>query len=350
MMKPSLEKVLFPALLMAAFTGHAVADEQPAAKILIAAANNPQRIEAPADPEATPQVKAVTKYIGNGDTVGVYDVWFDMQTDNDGDGYYSKFKLNFDIDSRYNNHRIYVTGHLNNEASTPLFRTDPFSISGETGNDTYSATVLLTEGYPSSQYDLTLRIYDAQTNSLLLTWGPVQDGRMSQLFLEDSARDAVSSADVQVFELAYTLRDDRDGDGYFTSADVRIDVDAPYQSRSIYASLFLIDHHNNWIPLLDSTTTNINGFSNTDALRVDFVLDSGFDPQRYRLGAQIYDAWNHNLLVTATSPESTPLHMESIEYDTNGYYDDHHSRSGGATGIVLLAGLALLWNQRRRQR
>lgn len=342
---------LFTALALTSVQQIALAESAPTAKFTGETSTNPQRT----DDSETAAGKSAAKYISNGDNVGIYDVWFETQTDHDGDGYHSKFKVFFDVDSRYSNHSIYVTGQLNNGASTPLFRTEPFTISGETGNDTYSTTVLLTEGYPSDQYDLTLRIYDAQSNALLLTWGPAQDGQMSQLFLEDADRDAASSADIQVFEFAYTLHSDLDGDGYFTEADVRIDVDAPQQSRSLYASLFLVDQSGHWIPLRNSSVVNVSGYAGGDAIHMDFLLDSGFDPQRYRLGTRLYDAYSHNLLLTTTTPSSTPARMESLDYDHSfyleeEYYEEEHHHSGGSTGLILLPGLYALWRVKKRRR
>lgn len=343
---------LFTTLTLAMLSQPLMAADAPTAKFSGETVTNPNRAN-DADATLEGQAKMAAKYIAGGDTVGIYDIWFAEQSDQDGDGYHSKFKAFFDIDSRYSNHRIYVTGQLSGNNTTPLFRTDPFTVSGETGNDTYSTTVLLTSGYPSGQYDLTLRVYDAQSNALLLTWGPQQDGQMSQLFLEDASRDAVSNADLQVFEFAYTLHTDHDGDGYFTEADVRIDVDAPQQARHIYASLFLVDQYDHWIPLRDSPVVSVSGYSAADRIHMDFVLDSGFDPQHYRLGAQIFDADSHNLLLTTTTPSSAPARMESGEYDRDYYHDedDHYDddHSGGSTGLVLLTGLIALWRGKKRK-
>lgn len=354
-MKNPLTITLLSTLALASLPVHGEVEVSPAAKFAGEITINPQRTETGETPDGTINAKAAAKYIASGNSVGIYDIWFTEQQDNDGDGYHSRFKLFFDIDSRYTNHRIYVTGQLDNGTSTPLFRTDPFVVSGATGNDTYSATVLLTDGYPSAQYDLTLRVYDAQSNALLLTWGPQQDGRMSQLFLEDAGRDQVSNADIQVFEFAYTLHTDNDRDGYFTAADVRIDVDAPQQTRRLYASLFLIDQSDSWIPLRNSGVVTVTGYSNADAIRINFGLDNGFTPQRYRLGVQLHDAYSHNLLLTATTPSSTPARMESLDYDNSYYvveevyYEERH-HAGGATGLVVLAALMTLWHRRKKRK
>ena len=345
-MKKPLLIVLFLTIVLTLVNGHAMAEEVASAKFTGKTLNNPHRDDT-GGTDSDLSGKAVSgKAIANGDVIGMYDVWFDMQQDNDGDGFYQRFDVFFDIDSRYSNTRVYVTGQLNNGSTTPLFRTDPFTINGATGSDTYSATVLLTQGYPSSQYDLTLKIYDAQTNALMLIWGPQQDGQMTQLFLEDAERDAVSNAPIQLFEFAYTLQLDGDGDGYYTEADVSLDVDAPQQTVTLYASLYLIDSNGEWIPLKNSNTFTVTGYSAFDKITLGFGLSSGFDPQNYRLGVKLHDAYSHTLLLTATTPNSTPVRMESVDYD-NDYYvveeyyyeEDHH---GGSTGILLLIGLAAL--------
>lgn len=355
MKKPALILFFFT-LLLASLHNSARAESAPVAKFTGKVTSNPHRSVTDDVPGAT-QLDTITgKSISGGDAVGVYDVWFAFQRDNDGDGYHQQFEIFFDIDSRYSNTRIYVTGQLDNGASTPLFRTEPFTVSGGTGSDTYSATVLLTDGYPSADYALTLRVYDAQTNALLLVYGPNQDERLDQLFLEDAQRDAVSSAALQLFEFAFTLQVDNDGDGFYTEADVRLDADAPQQTRAIYASLFLVDAHNDWIPLKNSVVVTVSGYSAHDNIMLDFALNSGFDPQHYRLGVQLHDAYSHTVLLTSVTPASTPVRMESADFDSNYYvveeyyYEEEH-HSAGASGIWLLSAvLMLLMAKRQRAR
>ncbi len=286
--------------------------------------------------------------------ISLYNAWLDFTRDDDGDGYYHQFNVNFDLDTRLSSASVYVTGQLNNGASTPLFRTDPFTLRGATGSDSYQATVLLTDGYPSTQYALTLRVYDAQTNALLATYGPGYDSDLAQLYLEDVNREAAYSNDLQLFQLDFTLSSDSDGDGYYTQADIRFDADAPGRIQSLYGKLYLIDRHGQWLYLKDTGSFTVSNYSHSDAIYTGFGLNSGFDPQRYRLGIELYDAYTHNLLLTSTTPDSAPVRMESADYD-NGYYveeyygdDDHHS--GGSVQWLLLGGLALLVLRRTRRK
>ncbi|MEZ5505865.1 MAG: choice-of-anchor H family protein [Gammaproteobacteria bacterium] len=350
-MKKPILLLLFVSLIVAALHNAAQAATDPTAKFTGKTVANPNRDTTDDQPGAN--TLATGRSIAGGDTVGLYDLWIDFQRDNDGDGFYQQFEIFFDIDSRYSNTRIYVTGQLDNGATTPLFRTDPFTVNGATGSDTYSATVLLTDGYPSTDYALTLRVYDAQTNALMLTISPNQYPRLNQLFLEDAERDAVTNAALQLFEFAFTLLGDNDGDGYYTEAEIRLDVDAPQQTRSIYASLYLVDRHDEWIPLKNSSVVTVSGYSTFDVIRLDFALNGGFDPQAYRLGVQLHDAYTHTVLLTSTTPLSTPVRMESADYDSSYYvveeeyyYEESH-HSGGSIGAGLLMMLGLLWWRKR---
>ncbi|HVK99356.1 MAG TPA: choice-of-anchor H family protein, partial [Dongiaceae bacterium] len=318
---------------------------------------NPDRVDGSATDSTDTAVATSTRNssfnieaLTNAD-VSLYRAWFDFTRDDDGDGYFHQFALNFDLDTRLSSAEIYVTGQLNNGASTPLFRTDPFTIRGATGSDSYQATVLLTDGYPATRYELTLRVYDARSNALLLTYGPNQDNNLAELYLEDVTREAVNSGDVDLFVLEFTLFGDQDGDRYYTRSDVRFDADAPGQTLNLYASLYLIDEHGSWIPLRNTDTFTVSGYAHNDAVTVGFDLNNGFDPQVYRLGLEIHDARTDALLLTSVTPDATPLHMESADYDARHHEtDDHHDdgHSGGSLSLMLLGLFALLLLRRIR--
>src|SRR5690606_3646383 len=138
--------------------------DAPTAKFTGKTVANPNRAAASDQPGVT--TLATARSIASGDVVSLYDLWINFQRDNDGDGFYQQFEIFFDIGSRYSNTRIYVTGQRDSGATTPLLRTEPFTVSGASRSATYSATLLLTDGYPSTEYGLSLRGYDAQTDAL----------------------------------------------------------------------------------------------------------------------------------------------------------------------------------------
>ena len=215
---------------------------------------------------------------------------------------------------------------------------------------------LTDNGTPANgHYDLEFTLYDAQTNALLLTYGPQQSSKMSQLFLEDVTYETVSSNTLELFRFEFTLSGDNNNDGYFTQADVTLDVDAPNQTRTLYAKLYLIDHNGNWIPVQDIPNFTVSGYSNQDAISVAFGLHTGFSPQNYQFGVEIYDAQTNNLLLTSVTPDNTPVKMESSDYDQN--YSDGGSSSvsvsyhkAGSLPLSLLGGLLVVLMIRRHQK
>ena len=282
----------------------------------------------------------------NGTSVSVYDVWFDMVGDTDGDGYYHQFDVNFDIDTLYSSQRIYVIGELHGGTSQVLFQTDPYTLTGNSGSDSYQARVLLTDGYPSDQYELSLTVYDADTHAQLLHYDGQNNYQLATLYLEDSSRESAAMDNVSVYELGFELSSDLDGDGYFTEIAVDLDADAPGQQRWVYARISLIDPHNDWTEIKTSNDFLLQDYSSNDHYYTRLSLDYGFDPARYRLAVQIYDANSGSLLITSMSPSSTPLHMESIDWDNDAYVvvieeEYYASGSGGSTSLFLLVMLSL---------
>lgn len=337
--------ILLPALLVRLPVHAAENTRQKVAGKII---THPERPEAdtPAETDTTATLPFSVQALGSGD-FSLYRLWFDFTHDHDGDGYSHQFNLSIDLDTRFTSASVYVTGQLDNGSTTPLFRTDPFSLHGATGSDSYQLTVLLTEGYPSTRYALTLRVYDAQTHSLLLTLDARDDSALASLDLEDIGRDTTQTPALHLFQIEYTLSGDHDSDGFFTAADVRFDADAPGETRWMYARLYLIDDDGHWLWLRTTASFSVSGYSSADRLYTGFELEQGFDPQRYRLGLELYDAWSNALLLTSVTPDSAPLHMESHEYDSVADdYDDGHS-GGALPGLTLIALLAL-WRRRRR--
>ena len=284
-------------------------------------------------------------YSSNSSPVGFYDVWFNMLEDSDGDGYYHQFEVNFDIDTVFSYQEIYVIGELAAASQQILFQTEPYTINSNSGNDSYQASVLLTDGYPSDQYELTLSVYDAETNALLLQYDAGHNSQLGQLYLEDNGRESVAQQGITLYQLSFEVSGDLDGDGYYTDLSVELDADAPGQQRWIYTRISLINPYGSWTTINTSATFALHGYDSSDRYTTHAVLDYGFDPATYQLGIEIYDAETEALLLTSTTPLSTPLNMESTDWDHN--YEDgdyevyveeeyYASGSGGSAGVLML--------------
>lgn len=293
--------------------------------------------------------------------IHLFDVWFDLLTDSDGDGYYAKLNINFDLDTIFSEHEIYVVGQLDNQQ---LFKTDAFTLHGNSGDDSYQTTVLLTEGYSSNYYDLTLIVYDAETNQMLVQYSSNNNDLFEDLYLEDAMLDDPFSKEPTLYSLSYQLGEDWDGDGYYTQISIAFDVDAANQTRWIYSEIFLIDLQGYWHPLSISQPYEITHYDDHDAFQTTLTLDTHFEPKAYQVAVRIYDNNTHALLLTSIAPNSN-ANMESIDWDNDfsnsNYGEDsstviveeetyYASGSGGSMGIVFLSLLGLLVIKKRLKR
>jgi len=297
--------------------------------------------------ESNINIRSLNSYGSSAPAVSVYDIWFNMTADSDGDGYYHQFDISFDIDTNVSSQRIYVTGELHGSTSQVLFQTDPYTLSGSSGSDTYQVRVLLTDGYATDQYELALNIYDADSGALLLQYDGVDDYRLNNLYLEDSSRESAYSAALSMYELSFELSNDLDGDGYYTDLAVQFDADAPGQQQWVYARISLLDSYGQWYEIKQTAAFMLNDYSSSDRYATRIMLDYGFAPDRYQLAIELYDADTNSLLLTSTSPQGTPVKVESADYD-NAYYSVtveesyYASGSGGSLDICMLVALVLV--------
>ena len=293
--------------------------------------------------------------------ISLYDIWFTMLTDNDGDGYYQKFEINFDLDTPYNAFDIYVVGKLGEQI---LFQTDAFTLNNNSANDSYQTTVLLTQGYASAWYPLSLTVYDAQTQQPVAEFNTNNNELFTDLYLEDATADNQAAQSVSMYNLAYQLSEDWDNDGYFTQIAVEFDVDAPNQTRWIYAEVFLVDAYDHWHEIIRTQPFQIQHYNDSDRYQSTLTLDYGFDPQAYQLAVRVYDANNHNPILTSKSPNGTYANMESQNWDDDYLNQDStnedgviveeeyyysSSGSGGSLNISLLIAMGLFAHALKRR-
>ncbi|AUM13542.1 choice-of-anchor H family protein [Ketobacter alkanivorans] len=311
--------------------------------------NNPSKTESTLNTRALSYQDASHSAHGS---VSLYDIWFDMKSDIDGDGYYHQFDVSFDLDTHYNSQTIYVIAELNGLTTQTLFQTTPYTLYGNSGNDSYQANVLLTDGYPPHQYNLTLRVFDANSDELLLTYNTRDHNDANTLNLEDSQYESVSNHRLSLYELSYELRADYDSDGYYTELTVDFDADAPGAEQWIYARISLIDSYGQQHEISLSNDFMLYDYASNDAYSTQINLNHGFEPDTYQLIVELYDADTHALLLTSTTPPSARLRLESSDRDASygvtveeEYYV---AGSGGGAGMLLLTTLMILLILKRR--
>jgi hypothetical protein len=130
----------------------------------------------------------------------VYDAGTDLMLDADLDGYYRYLRVHFDVDSYFDSAYVYARLYTSPDGATWDFyyETDDFLVTGSTPDDAYEVESELLGNYPPDLYDVLVEIYDADTNTLVDEFGPVESNALSLLPLEDADFDGVTPAPVVV--------------------------------------------------------------------------------------------------------------------------------------------------------
>jgi hypothetical protein len=129
-----------------------------------------------------------------------YDVFVDLFSDFDRDGYYFGIDLEFDADTNYTVADVYAVLYLSYDYGpwNEYAETEDFTLFGTSGTDEYRVKTELISGYPTGSYDILIELYDADTNAFLASIGPDEAADLSLLPLEDSTRDSPSAGTTQV--------------------------------------------------------------------------------------------------------------------------------------------------------
>lgn len=314
-------------------------------------------------PQATPS--------SSGPDYSIYDAHVDLLRDDDGDGFYHRFELNFDADTSYYSADVYARLYLSYQGGPyyHYYTTDTFTIDGSASDDDYEVSTTLTSGYPSGYYDLAIDLYEAGSHHLVASIDGYADYDLSALPLEDLGHEETSTPGVSLFTGVLLIADD-DHDGYYHRFAVDIDVDMPHDSRLVYATIDVRTPHGEWLHEHTTTDFLVDDVGPHDIVRVNGDWESGYPPGRYDFRIGIYDAHTHEL-IAENGPTMLTLLGVPLEDALSDHYvhpapaplpaPGHHGHTvshghGGssATGlwVVLMLGLAFLgkfrWGQIER--
>jgi len=281
----------------------------------------------------------------------IHNADFEYLLDNDGDGFFHRFRVTFDADTRLVSDRIYAKLFLNNQLDNQgeerlYYVTENFTIIGEALSDSYEVTTSLTEGYDSDIYNLRVAIYDAYTHELLDSINAYDDDDLYARYLEQVDLDTFQSTIFTIQELTIVLSNDTDNDGFFPELDITVDADMSFGTEWVALSVFIVDPFGIETLLYQNNAWFISGYQSSDKDITNVLLESGYRSDYYHIRAKLYDADNGLILATADTTRSTGLAIESEDYDN--YYGAESDGHGGALGWFGLLGIAGLMGLRKR--
>ncbi|ALT00170.1 choice-of-anchor H family protein [Lacimicrobium alkaliphilum] len=115
----------------------------------------------------------------------VYDAWVTLEGDQDHDGYYSDFTLNFDVDTYYTSAAVYAVLYLGvDDEFREYHSSSVFTIYDEDSDDAFEVNTTLVEGFVSEDYEILIEVYDADSNNLVAVYDGYTDSDLLYLPLE----------------------------------------------------------------------------------------------------------------------------------------------------------------------
>lgn len=275
--------------------------------------------------------------------VQIANVWISDALDNDGDGYNSYVRLNFDLDvNKPDSIDVFVilgvriTDPMDTASYYVYFESIDFKIAGQSTSDgKYISIGSPNLEMPFGTYDFLLEVYfSADPNTRVAYATKTEDPDMGDIMLEESSTDIIQQLDI--YDAFWSTGIDRDNDGYYSQRDLVVDVDVNSGTANIYLEIYVKEFNSSTYNL--AATTNsffISGGSSGDAVATTISNGShglyDFKVVAYFNGSNViedeYDSSDDADLDDVpfeTSAEDPLLSYTIISYNDgsfeNGYY------------------------------
>jgi hypothetical protein len=279
------------------------------------------------------------------DDFEIFDSWISLDSDFDGDGFYSEFSLNFDADTIYSSADVYAEIYISLAGgSWELFYvSEDFTIFSNSETDFYSVSFGLNFDYPTGDYDILIDLFEVGYSGVVTTAGPSEDGDLYRLPLEDNEHE-LDSNNTLITYVASELFADLDRDGFYTQLTLEYDIETYDSGRTVYAQVDIIDA----VTMAQRTVETQNFLLGNQTEFIDIDFSSGYSTSYYDFEIRLIDVYTGEVIAVAAQDFSslTQLPVESEEYD---YSDiDAHVRGGGSLGLsLILLGGILFFTKRR---
>jgi len=302
----------------------------------IAKDNKPQKKETPKEADTTKSTKSkhdasesfsirkteIAKSSHYGD-FSIYDARVFLNRDIDGDGYYSEFDVVFDADTQFQSADVYGVLYISRHGGPWEFyyETDVFQINGSDSDDDYTVTTTLNYNFPSAEYDILIDLYEYGYSGVAATISSAVDSDLYDVPLEDRSFEVSYASGFDIHDITTTLTTDRDGDGFFSSFNMSIDVDTVYAESLVYAQIYFLNEYNEWE--LEFTSSDVSIFSNSsnDSIDVDFHWQSGYPTRHYDFKVVVIDAFSQQRLFETgrnyAGLNALPLESSSVDNTAN---------------------------------
>ena len=115
----------------------------------------------------------------------IFDAWVEFFRDDDRDGYFNHFSVEFDADTEYSSADVYARLYLGiDEVFKEYHTTSNFSIYSDNSNDSFVVESELLNGFPPSEYEVLIELYDAYNDQLVAVYDGNSDADLYLLSLE----------------------------------------------------------------------------------------------------------------------------------------------------------------------
>jgi hypothetical protein len=115
----------------------------------------------------------------------IFDAWVEFYSDDDRDGYFNYFSVEFDADTRYSSAEVYARLYLGkDEIFKEYHTTTNFDIFSDSSDDSFVVESELLNGFSPAEYEVLIELYDAFSNELVAVYDGNNDADLYLLSLE----------------------------------------------------------------------------------------------------------------------------------------------------------------------